>query len=119
MLQRVSMGRTIALKSADAADCLLGSEHMTGYETETSFDILYAVHEGVELLGDLYRPAGAQSAPVLVAAHGGAFQFGDRKFYQYWGPYLSRPRENARWDGLFAWDECCGGKHGGKIDADG
>jgi acetyl esterase/lipase len=58
---------------------------MTGYETETSFDIHYAVHEGVELLGDLYRPAGAQSAPVLVAAHGGAFQFGDRKNYQHWG----------------------------------
>jgi len=62
---------------------------MTEHETETSFDIVYAVHEGMELLGDLYRPAGLQRAPVLVAAHGGAFQFGDRKFYQHWGPYLA------------------------------
>jgi acetyl esterase/lipase len=63
---------------------------MTGYETKTRFDILYAVHEGVELLGDLYRPAGMHSAPVLVAAHGGAFQLGDRKLYQHWGPYLAQ-----------------------------
>src|SRR4051812_21422984 len=32
---------------------------------------------------------------------------------------LSRPRANVRWNGLFAWDEGCGGKHAGKIDADG
>jgi acetyl esterase/lipase len=63
---------------------------MTEYETETRLDIRYAVHEGVELLGDLYRPAGAHSPPVLVAAHGGAFQFGDRKFYKHWGPYLAQ-----------------------------
>src|SRR3954465_11507529 len=32
---------------------------------------------------------------------------------------LSRPPANGRWNGLFAWDEGCGGKHGGKIDAHG
>jgi hypothetical protein len=32
---------------------------------------------------------------------------------------LSKPPANGRWNGLFAWDECCGGKHAGKIDADG
>jgi acetyl esterase/lipase len=26
---------------------------------------------------------------VLVAAHGGGWQIGDRKLYQYWGPYLA------------------------------
>ena len=33
-------------------------------------------------------------------------------------PILSRPPANGRWNGLFAWDEGCGGKHGGKIEAD-
>jgi hypothetical protein len=32
---------------------------------------------------------------------------------------LSKPPANGRWDGLFTWDEGCGGKHAGKIDADG
>jgi hypothetical protein len=32
---------------------------------------------------------------------------------------LSKPPANGRWNGLFAWDEGCGGKHGGKIDAHG
>src|SRR4051794_35882687 len=32
---------------------------------------------------------------------------------------LSRSPANGRWNGLFAWDEGCGGKHAGKIDADG
>src|SRR4051794_4830578 len=31
---------------------------------------------------------------------------------------LSRPPANGRWNGLFAWEKGCGGKHGGKIDAD-
>src|SRR3954471_2080739 len=34
-------------------------------------------------------------------------------------PRLSRPPANGRWNGLFARDKGCGGKHGGKIDADG
>jgi len=32
---------------------------------------------------------------------------------------LSRPLANGRWGGLFVWDEGCGGKHAGKIDAHG
>src|SRR5258708_3091787 len=60
------------------------------YEADTRFDILYAVHDGVELLGDLYLPHGSDKAPVLVGVHGGGFQLGDRKFYKHWGPYLAR-----------------------------
>jgi acetyl esterase/lipase len=55
----------------------------------TRFDSPYAVHDGVELLGDLYLPYGRDKAPVLVAVHGGGFQLGDRKFYKHWGPYLA------------------------------
>jgi acetyl esterase/lipase len=62
---------------------------MTEHEAGTKLDILYAVHDGVELLGDLYFPKGMDKAPVLVAVHGGGFQVGDRKFYQHWGPYLA------------------------------
>jgi acetyl esterase/lipase len=63
---------------------------MTKYEVGTRPDILYAVHGSVELLGDLYQPLGVDRAPVLVAAHGGGFQVGDRKFYKYWGPWLAK-----------------------------
>lgn len=53
-------------------------------------DIAYAGHDGVELLGDLYRPKGSNAAPALIAVHGGGFQAGDRKFYRHWGPWLAR-----------------------------
>ena len=62
---------------------------MTRHDAETRLDILYAVHDGVELLGDLYRPREIDKAPVLIAAHGGGWQIGDRELYQYWGPYLA------------------------------
>jgi len=52
--------------------------------------LLYAVHDGVELFGDLYLPEGSGKEPVLVAAHGGGWQIGDRLLYQHWGPYLAR-----------------------------
>jgi acetyl esterase/lipase len=52
--------------------------------------LLYAIHDGVELVGDLYQPRGADKAPVLVAVHGGGWQIGDRSLYQHWGPYLAR-----------------------------
>jgi transposase InsO family protein len=32
---------------------------------------------------------------------------------------LSKPPANRRWNGLFAWDEGCGGKHARKIEAHG
>ncbi len=51
--------------------------------------IAYANHDGVELLGDLYLPKGAKSAPALVAVHGGGWVAGVRSAFQYWGPYLA------------------------------
>jgi acetyl esterase/lipase len=63
---------------------------MQQYEIGTKLDICFAVHDGEELLGDLYFPRGIDKAPVLVAAHGGGWQIGDRKLYQHWGPYLAR-----------------------------
>jgi acetyl esterase/lipase len=63
---------------------------MSEYESATRLDIAYAVHDGIELLADLYQPRGVDKAPVLVAVHGGGWQIGDRKFYRYWGPFLAR-----------------------------
>ena len=59
--------------------------------------IAYANHDGVELLGDLYLPKAAKSAPALVAVHGGGWVQGARSAFQYWGPHLA-----ARGIALFA-----------------
>jgi acetyl esterase/lipase len=63
---------------------------MASYEPAIKRYILFAVHDGVELLGDLHYPRGLDKAPVLVAVHGGGWQIGDRYVYQHWGPYLAR-----------------------------
>ncbi len=63
---------------------------MTEFAVETRTDIVFAEHDGMTLLGDLYRPKGRAKAPMLVALHGGGWQIGDRKFYRNWGGYLAR-----------------------------
>lgn len=60
------------------------------HEVETEADIVFAEHDGVKLLGDLYLPKGLRPAPVLVGVHGGGWQLGDRKFYRYWAQYLAK-----------------------------
>jgi acetyl esterase/lipase len=60
------------------------------HEVAIKPDILFAEHDGVKLLGDLYLPKDLARAPVLVAAHGGGWQLGDRKFYRHWGEYLAK-----------------------------
>jgi acetyl esterase/lipase len=57
-------------------------------KTEYLPNIVYAVHDGVELKGDLYLPAGAGPHPLIVNVHGGYWRRGSRDAYQYWGPYL-------------------------------
>ncbi len=63
---------------------------MDEYEVAIKPDIVFAEHDGVRLLGDFYSPQGLSNAPVLVAAHGGGWQVGDRKFYRHWGGYLAK-----------------------------
>jgi acetyl esterase/lipase len=60
------------------------------YEVAVQPDIMFAEHDGVKLLGDLYLPRGLSKAPVLVGVHGGGWQLGDRTFYKYWGNYLAK-----------------------------
>ena len=64
----------------------MGKQH----NVATELDIVFAEHDGVKLLGDLYLPEGAGNAPVLVGVHGGGWQLGDRKFYRHWGNYLAK-----------------------------
>ncbi len=60
------------------------------YDVDIRNDIVFAEHDGVKLLGDLYSPKGLDKAPILVAVHGGGWQVGNRKFYLNWGPYLAK-----------------------------
>jgi acetyl esterase/lipase len=60
------------------------------YDVVTRNDIVFAAHDGVELLADVYSPKDLDAAPVLVAVHGGGWQIGSRKFYSNWGPYLAK-----------------------------
>lgn len=48
------------------------------------------VEYGAGLFGDLYLPKAPGMHPALVAVHGGAWQVGDKDFYQHWGPYLAQ-----------------------------
>jgi acetyl esterase/lipase len=66
-------------------------------EVDVRPGLTYATHDGVALLGDLYRPKGAGPFPVLVALHGGGWVQGVRGAFQHWGPYLA-----ARGYALFA-----------------
>jgi acetyl esterase/lipase len=51
--------------------------------------LTYAVHDGVELKGDLYSPAGPGPYPVLIGVPGGGWRRGDRTGFKIWGEYLS------------------------------
>ena len=51
--------------------------------------VVYAEHDGHELVGDLYLPKKRAHAPVLVAFHGGGWRTGSRAFYHHWGSFLA------------------------------
>jgi acetyl esterase/lipase len=62
---------------------------VTHTKTELRRNVTYAVHDGVELQGDLYLPAGAGPFPSIVNVHGGYWRRGSRDTFQHWGPYLA------------------------------
>jgi acetyl esterase/lipase len=59
------------------------------HDVKTDWEMEYAVHDGVRLTGNLYRPVGVPNAPIVIAIHGGAWKAGDAKNFQYWGPWLA------------------------------
>ncbi len=52
-------------------------------------DLTYAHHDGANLTGRLWKPAGAGRHPVLVAFHGGGWQAGSPDNFQHLGPWLA------------------------------
>jgi acetyl esterase/lipase len=67
-----------------------GDASAAEYEPANQAGVVFAKHDGIELLGDFYLPKGRAKAPVLVAVHGGGWQVGSRQAYRYWGLFLSR-----------------------------
>ena len=85
---RSTLGVTVALAMMGAIGQTPAADRASAaqYEVSTRSGVVYAVHDGTRLLGDLYLPKGRTKAPVLVAMHGGGWRGGSRGFYKYWGP---------------------------------
>jgi acetyl esterase/lipase len=57
---------------------------------QTRNNVVYAVHDGVSLYGDLYLPANAGPHAAMLFIHGGGFRAGSKAGYgTTWGPYLA------------------------------
>ena len=62
----------------------------TDAKVQTKKDIVYAVHDGVSMLGDLYLPTSSGVHPAMMFIHGGGLTGGSRSAYgATWGPYLA------------------------------
>ena len=59
------------------------------YTFEVRHNVAYAIHDGGQILGDLYLPRRVDAGPALVAVHGGAWGGGAATHYRFWGPYLA------------------------------
>lgn len=59
-------------------------------KVQTKKAVVYATHDGVTLLGDLYQPTSAGPHPAMMFIHGGGLTGGSRSGYgTTWGPYLA------------------------------
>jgi len=57
---------------------------------QTQSNVVYAVHDGVSLYGDLYLPSSAGPHAAMLFIHGGGFRAGSKAGYgTTWGPYLA------------------------------
>jgi acetyl esterase/lipase len=62
---------------------------VTDAKFELRKNVAYANHDGVELTGDFYVPAGPGPHPVVINVHGGYWRRGSRDTFHHWGPYLA------------------------------
>jgi len=53
-------------------------------------EYVFAVHDGVELKGDLYRPSGNGPFPGLILVYGGGWSKGQKERWRDWGAHLAR-----------------------------
>jgi len=56
---------------------------------ELKKNIIYAIHDSIELNGDLYTPTGNGLFPVLITVHGGGWVRGARSQFQNWATFLA------------------------------
>lgn len=67
-----------------------GARAQSAGKAQTQKDVVYAVHDGVSLYGDLYQPMSAGPHPAMLFIHGGGFRGGSKAGYgNAWGPYLA------------------------------
>lgn len=62
---------------------------MAGETVIVERNVVYATHDGQDLKGTLYRPAGEGPFPAVVALHGGGWRQASPVVYQYLGPWLA------------------------------
>lgn len=62
---------------------------MDGFEWSVDKGVEYAVHDGVSLRGDLYRPNAPGKYPAIIAVHGGGWQSGGPGSYKHWGAFFA------------------------------
>src|SRR5580704_17996557 len=79
-----------AIMLAAALVISTGQAARAQHEVVTRAGLEYVQHDGVKLVGDLYRPSDVAKAPVVIAVHGGGWQNGSRASYQHWGPFPAR-----------------------------
>lgn len=70
------------------AACSRAAAQLMEYDVQR--DLEYGRHDGARLIGDLYVPKASGKYPALVAVHGGSWQVGSARTYQFWGPYLAQ-----------------------------
>ena len=84
--------RSFTFISAAALAMLIaaGQASAAEYEMVNQTGVVFAKHDGIELVGDFYLPKGRAKAPLLVAVPGGGWQAGSSRYYWYWGLFLAR-----------------------------
>jgi len=84
------MNRTLIVIVLLAIVAVIASGQAGEVKVQTTKNIVYAVHDGVSLLGDLYRPTSAGPHAAMMFIHGGGLTGGSRSGYgATWGPYLA------------------------------
>jgi acetyl esterase/lipase len=59
-------------------------------DIDVQLGVEHANHDGVALLGDLYKPAAHGIYPTLLLIHGGGWTRSSRTNHRFWGPYLAK-----------------------------
>jgi acetyl esterase/lipase len=87
-LRIVLIGLLGAAVTACANEALLIPLNWSNSQAAALTDLAYGTDTRQTL--DVYRPLGAQQAPVMLLWHGGSWKYGDKDYYQFVGMSLAR-----------------------------